>query len=254
MKGTILFDSKEHAGTITIKNPEKLNCFDLSMINELDKLLDKIKKSDLKVIIIKGSGKSFCAGGDISWEKQVGSLSLQKAKEQMNFVQSVFSKIENLPQAVIAVINGHAVGGGNELAMACDMRIALPSAKFIHPETSLGTVAPLGGTKRLPRLIGLGKAKYMLFTGRVIDSKTALEWGLVDFLVAEDKIDSFLGDLVSEIAKKPVKALELTKKSVNSDYLKDLQDDFEAESYIKCSRTKENSEILKGFLRKKKIN
>jgi len=142
--------------------------------------------------------------------------------------------------------------GGNELAMACDIRIALPSAKIIHPETSLGTVAPLGGTKRLPRLIGLGRTKYMLFTGSAIDSKTALEWGLVDFLVSENNIDSFLKSIVSKILSKPKKALELTKKSVNENYIKDLTDDFEADSYVKCSKSNENKKILNKILNKNK--
>jgi len=149
-------------------------------------------------------------------------------------------------------INGYAIGGGNELAMACDIRVGSQNAKFMHPETSLGTVAPLGGTKRLPRLIGLGRAKYMLFTGDTVDSKTALEWGLIDFLVPKDKIDSFVQGLATNIIEKPAKALELTKKSVNENYIGDLRDDFEVESYVKCSRTKENKDILENLLRKKK--
>jgi|TARA_B100001964_G_scaffold225932_1_gene274262 enoyl-CoA hydratase len=250
----ITFNANGKTGTIFLNNPEKLNSFDFEMIKELDRILERIKSSNLNVVVIKGKGKAFCSGGNISWEQEVGDMDINEAKKQLKSVQNIFSKIETMPQIFIAVINGIAVGGGNELAMACDMRIALPNAKFIHPETSLGTVAPLGGTKRLPRLIGFGKAKYMLFTGATIDSKTALEWGLVDFLVSENKIDSFLNDLTSGIAKKPAKALELTKKSVNKDYLKDLQDDFEVQSYVKCSRTKENKEILKKFLKDKKIN
>ena len=159
--------------------------------------------------------------------------------------------MESLPQVFIAIINGYAIGGGNELAMACDIRIALPNAKFLHPEASLGTVAPLGGTKRLPRLIGPGRAKYLLFTGETIGSNTALEWGLVDFLVSVKNLDSFLNSILSKIIKNPKKALELTKKSVNENYLMDLTDNFEAESYIKCSRSKENKKLLEDFLKKR---
>ena len=168
MVSKIIFQSKGSIGTIILNNPKKLNAFDFGMIKELDNILEKIKKSKLKAVIIKGSGKSFCVGGDIYWEKHICELSVKEAKKEITFVQNVFSRIETLPQVFIAVINGHAVGGGNELAMACDIRIALPTAKFIHPETMLGTVAPLGGTKRLPRLIGLGRAKYMILGRKLL--------------------------------------------------------------------------------------
>jgi len=179
-------------------------------------------------------------------------LDFNKAKKQLKFVQNVFSKIEVMPQVFIAVINGIAVGGGNELAMACDIRIGTNKAKFIHPEVSLGTVAPLGGTKRLPRLIGIGRAKYMLFSGDTIESKTALEWNLIDFLIPDNQIESFLKNISSKIAHHPRKALELTKKSVNEKYIMDLKDEFELESYIKCSRSEENKDILEKFLEERK--
>ena len=252
MNNKIIFHTKGSIGTILLNNPKKLNAFDYEMIKELDNALEKIKKGNLKAIIVKGAGSSFCSGGDILWEKEVSNLNAKKAKEQMRFLQNVFSKIENLPQIFIAILHGYIVGGGNELAMACDIRVALPSARFIHPETSLGTVAPLGATKRLPRLIGLGKAKYMLFTGDTIDSKTAFEWHLVDFIISKKRINSFLNSLLSKIIKNPAKALALTKKSVNENYLDDLNDDFELNSYIKCSRSEENKEILNRFLRKNK--
>ncbi|MBU90313.1 crotonase [Candidatus Woesearchaeota archaeon] len=252
MTGKIIFQSKGNVGTIILNNPGKLNALDFEMINELNAVLEKIKKSELKVVVLKGAGKSFCAGGDIKWEKEIGTLDVKETKKKMKFLQDVFSKIEILPQVFIAVINGYAVGGGNELAMACDIRIATPQAKFIHPETSLGTVAPLGGTKRLPRLIGLGRAKYMLLTGDIIDSKTALDWGLVDFAVSEKQIDSFLNSILSKLTSHPKKALALTKESVNKEYLADLKDEFEVDCYVKCSRSKENREILKRFIEKRK--
>ena len=252
MSGKIIFDVKGKTGTILLNNPKKLNAFDHEMIKELGNILEKIEKSSLKAIVIKGSGASFCSGGDIQWEKDVGIMDIKNAKKQMRFMQNIFSWIEKLPQASIAVLHGYVVGAGNELAMTCDIRVALPSARFIHPETSLGTVAPLGATKRLPRLIGLGRAKYMLFTGNHVDSKTALEWGLVDFLVSEKKINSFLNSLLSSITKNPAKALALTKKSVNENYLSDLNDNFELNSYVKCSRSKENREILDRFIRNRK--
>ncbi len=251
MKNKIKFESKGSVGTIILNNPKKLNALDYEMIEELNKVLKRIGAGSLKAVVVKGSNNSFCSGGDIKWEKSMGEIPVKEAKKQLKFLQNTFSMIENLPQVFIAVIDGYAVGGGNELAMACDIRIALPSAKFVHPETSLGTVAPLGATKRLPKLIGLGRAKYMLLTSSTIDSKTALDWGLVDFLVQENKINSFLNSLLSKITKNPAKALGLTKKSINKNYLDDLNDDFELDSYVECSRTEENKKILDKFLRKK---
>src|SRR3989338_1208383 len=249
MDSRIIFKTEDRVGKLIFNNPSKLNSFDFEMIQELNKILDRIKNSSLKAVVITGTGHSFCTGGDISWELEAGKIPKAEAKKQINFVQKTFSKIESLPQIIIALINGYAIGGGNELAMACDIRIALESAKFVHPETSLGTVAPLGATKRLPRLIGLGRAKYMLVTGKTIDSNKALEWGLVDFVVPEKKANSFINSLLADITKKPGKALELTKKSVNRSYLKDLVDNFEVESYLECSRSKENKKILEEFLK-----
>jgi len=250
----IIFESSGNRGTIYLNNPDKLNAFDAGMVNELDVALEKIKKSKIKVVILKGKGTSFCSGGNLFWEKQIGNLHRDKTKAQMGLVQEVFSKIESIPQIFISVIQGYAAGGGNELAMACDMRIGVETAKFSHPENSLGTIAPIGGTKRLPRLIGLGRAKYMLFTGNVIDSKTALEWGLIDFLVPEKQIESFLNSLVNKIINVPHKALELTKKSFNRDYLNDLNDESDLDAYVECSRSKENKERLDKFLNRKKSN
>ncbi|MBS3128666.1 enoyl-CoA hydratase/isomerase family protein [Candidatus Woesearchaeota archaeon] len=251
MSTKIIFKKEKNIGRIILNNPEKLNAFNFSMIKELYQILEKIQKSQLKAVVVTGAGKAFCAGGDISWESDIGRMRASEAKEQIKYVQKVFSKIEQLPQAVIALINGAAVGGGNELAMACDIRVALPEAKFIHPENSLGTIAPLGGTKRLPRLVGLGRAKYMLFTGEAIDSKKALEWGLVDFLVPNEKISDFMESMLSRIERNPIKAIGMTKKSVNSHYFKDLTDKFEADSYVMLSRSQENKQILENFLRKK---
>lgn len=251
MNKKILYREEGPVGHIILNNPAKLNSFDLVAIKELDSILGRIRKSKVKAVIITGQGKAFSSGGDIAWERDLCSMPRKEAMRQILFVQKVFSKIEGMPQAFIALIDGYAVGGGNELAMACDIRIATEFARFVHPEASLGTVAPLGATKRLPRLIGMGRAKYLLFTGEKIDGVTALKWGLVDFLVPRKKLSRFTGSLLQKIAKNPANALSLTKKSVNTPYRKDLVDRFEASSYLKCSASKENREMLDRFLRKK---
>jgi len=247
----IIFECDEKVGTIYLNNPQKLNAFDIQLIKELDKVLEKIKKSNLKVILVRGKGSSFCSGGDILWERELGNLSKKNTKAQMQYVQKVFSKIESSPQIFIAIIHGYAVGGGNELSMACDIRVALTSAKFSHPEASLGTVAPLGGTKRLPRLIGLGRSKYMLFTGAIINSKTACNWNLVDFVVSEKEIKSFLNSMIIKLVNIPNNVIKLTKKSVNKSYVSDLNDEKEVDAYVECSKSKENKERLDKFLKNK---
>ena len=251
MDKKILYREEGFVGYVTLNNPKKLNSFDFQSIKELDGVLDRIGRSRIKAVVITGEGRAFSSGGDIAWEKELGDIPKAEAMRQISFIQKAFSKIEGLPQIFIALIDGYAVGGGSEMAMACDIRVATENAKFLHPEVSLGTVAPLGATKRLPRLIGLGKAKYMLLTGEIIDSATALKWGLVDFLVPRKKIGGFMDSLLQKITRNPMQPIALTKKSVNSSYRKDMVDKFEADSYIKCSASKENREMLDRFLRKK---
>ncbi|MBI2651178.1 enoyl-CoA hydratase/isomerase family protein [Candidatus Woesearchaeota archaeon] len=252
MSSKILFQGKGNIATITLNNPAKLNALDKDMIKELDDTLEKIRKSNIRVVIIKGAGTSFCSGGDILWERKLCDINAEIAKKEMKFLQDVFAKIEELPQIFIAFMHGHVAGGGNELAMACDIRVAVDTVKISQPENTLGTVPAVGGTKRLARLIGIGKAKYMLFTGNIIDGKTALQWGLTDFLVFEKQVKTFLDSLASSIAEKPKKALELTKKSISENCHSELKDEFELNSYIECSRSKENKAMFDKFLNRKK--
>jgi len=248
MEKRVLLEKEGESASLFLNIPKKLNAFDRDVIQELNDVLDEIEQSDLKLVFIRGKGDSFCTGGDIRWEKKLTDLPIEETKKEMGYVQTVFSRIESMPQVFVAIIQGYAVGGGVELAMACDIRIALPSAKFLHSETKLGTVAPLGGTRRLSRLIGLGRAKYLLYTGEIIDAEKALEWGLVDFLVTDVK--PFMESLITNITSKSVKSLSLTKQSVNRGYTEDLHDAFELESYAACSRTKEMKEAIEQFLKK----
>ncbi|MBU0615054.1 MAG: enoyl-CoA hydratase/isomerase family protein [Nanoarchaeota archaeon] len=240
------FEDNEGIGVLTLNRPDKLNSFNTGYLAELDSFLDTVS---CRVLVITGAGRAFCAGGDIQWEKEIGELSAKETKLVMGDLQKLLLRLENLPIPVIAAVNGHAVGGGSELAMACDIRIASKSAKFIHPETNLGVVAPLGGTQRLPRLVGLGRAKLMLYTGMVVDADQAFEWGLVD-MVADDCVALAL-NIAKQIVDKPAKALELTKKVINKNYSQDLVDKDELDYYVHCSKTDENKNRLNAFLSKK---
>ena len=235
---------------ITLNRPEKLNSFDTDCIASLEKVIAELSESDARVVIITGKGRAFCAGGDIAWEQTLGEMDASETEKVMSGLQKLFCSIEGLKQPVIAAVNGHAVGGGAELAMACDIRIANDSAVFIQPETSLGVVAPLGATQRLPRLVGLGRAKLMLYSGNPIDGKTAHAWGLVDLLV-EDVMQSAL-ELAATIAEKPAAAVSATKQLVNKHYLDDLQDADELREYVTSAHSEENKKRLQAFLDRKK--
>jgi enoyl-CoA hydratase len=236
-------------GTLTLNRPQKLNAFNAEVLLELEALINKISKTkELRAIIITGAGRAFCTGGDLLWEKEIGEMQSKDTKKVILNLKNLFLKIEQLQQPIIAAINGYAVGGGVELAMACDIRIASKSAKFIHPETHLGVVAPLGGTQRLPRLIGIGKAKLMLYTGMEIDASTAYEWGLVDLIAEDTALMTKAVEIAQQITTKPQKPIELTKKAINKNYHKDLIDEDELDYYVACSKTNENKERLNNFI------
>lgn len=250
----VKFKKKNGIGLITLSRPDKLNSFNPELISELEKIIDRLDTDPvIRVVVITGAGKAFSTGGDIFWEMKIGNMPTEKTKEAINYVKKVFGKIEKMQKPVIAAINGYAVGGGIELAMACDIRVASKSAKFVHPETYLGLVAPLGGTQRLPRLIGLGRAKYMLFTGNEIDAEKALAWGLVDEVVEDEKLIEYVFQIANRIKKNCPLALKLTKIAVNKNYNQDFADEFETDCYALCSKSAENKKRLRAFLRKKRL-
>jgi enoyl-CoA hydratase len=245
----IEFGIDNEIGTLTLNRPHKLNAFNAEVLMELEALINKVSKTkELRAIIITGAGRAFCTGGDLLWEKEIGEMQSKDTKKVILNLKKLFLKIEQLPQPTIAAINGYAVGGGVELAMACDIRIATKSTIFSHPETHLGVVAPLGGTQRLPRLIGIGKAKLMLYTGMEIDATTAYEWGLVDLIAEDTALMTKAMEIAQQITTKPQKPIELTKKAINKNYHKDLIDKDELNYYVACSKTPENRRRLNSFI------
>ncbi|HII16810.1 TPA: enoyl-CoA hydratase/isomerase family protein [Candidatus Woesearchaeota archaeon] len=246
----VLFASDRAVGTITLNRPQKLNALSYCMAQELLRILAKAKKSRLKAIVVRGAGTSFCAGGDVAWEQSLATMPRKEATAQMLQFKRIVSEIEQIPQVVIAVIHGHAVGGGCELAMACDIRVALLSAQFRFPEVALGVVPPLGASARLSRLIGPGRAKYLLFSGEALDCATALSWGLVDFRFSAKKAEAFVSSFCSKVSGYSPKALALAKKLVNKGMLSDLQDKTELDAYFSCCGDEYNATALENFLRK----
>jgi enoyl-CoA hydratase len=214
MYTTLLAHVEGNVLTITINRPEKLNALNTTVIDELSDAIDTIYNSEeIKAAIITGSGpKSFVAGADISeflrLDAEGGRALAQKGQDR------VFSKIENCPKPIIAAVNGFALGGGCELAMACHFRLASENAKFGQPEVNLGLIPGYGGTQRLTQLIGKGKAMELMMTGAIINASTALSLGLVNEVYPPEELLNKTNDLLKIILSKAplaiAKLIELT--------------------------------------------
>lgn len=210
---TIKYEVKEHIAKITMNRPKALNALNSEVLDELDKCLDEIKaNNDLRVLIITGEGRSFIAGADIKEMSELGGL---EAKAFGNKGLSVFRKIETLPIPVIAAVNGFALGGGCELAMSCDIRIASNKALFGQPEVGLGLIPGFGGTQRLQRLVGQGWAKYLIYSAENIKADKALEIGLVQDVVEVEELEERVNTLAEAIASKAPIAEKLAKEAIN---------------------------------------
>lgn len=210
---TIKYEVNGHIAKITMNRPKALNALNSEVLDELDKCLDEIKaNNDLRVLIITGEGRSFIAGADIKEMSDLGGL---EAKAFGNKGLSVFRKIETLPIPVIAAVNGFALGGGCELAMSCDIRIASNKALFGQPEVGLGLIPGFGGTQRLQRLVGQGWAKYLIYSAENIKADKALEIGLVQDVVEVEELEERVNTLAETIAKQAPIAEKLAKEAIN---------------------------------------
>jgi len=202
------------SATLTITRPEQLNALNLATIDELDKALDELgAKKNLRALIVTGSGtKAFVAGADV---KELETLDREGAYKLSLNGNRVFSKLSALPFPVIAAVNGFALGGGLELALACDIRLAAENASFALPEVTLGICPGWGGTQRLVRLIGQGYASELMFSAKRIDAAKALEIGLVNALHPGENLMEAAMDLMSKIGRNAPIAVRAAKKAMN---------------------------------------
>lgn len=248
---TFKVEREQNYCLITIDRPESLNALNSTFFHELDTFLFDLEKwNDIRVLIITGTGKAFVAGADIAEMVNKDSVAAM-AFSQLG--QKVFSRLESLDQIVIAAINGFALGGGLELAMACDFRIASTNAKFGQPEVNLGLIPGYAGTQRLPRLAGLANALFMLTTGEMITSEEALRMGLVQKTVDPENLMTETLRLVGLIATKGPKAVKLVKNVVRKGYAMDFESasQLESESFGSLFGN-EGLEGMKAFLEKRK--
>lgn len=249
----IQFTIDNHIITVTINRPKALNALNPETIDELGQCVDMIEKNtDIKVVVITGGGeKSFVAGADIV------AMSTMNPVEGRTFgiiAQNVFTRIENLPQPVIAAVNGYALGGGCELACACDFRYAADTAKFGQPEVGLGVTPGFGGTQRLPRVIGRGYGKELIYTGKMIDAQEAYRIGLVNKVVPKEHLMEEVMKTANVIASKGTVAVNLSKaainRGINCDVITGIA--YEAEVFGLCFATEDQKEGMQAFVEKRK--
>ena len=235
---------------LKISAPKSLNALNSTILKELDSCIDNIDAST-RVLIITGDGeKSFVAGADIS---EMAHLNEQQGYEFGKLGAAVFRKIETLSIPVIAAVNGFALGGGCELAMACDIRIASVKAKFGQPEVGLGIIPGFSGTYRLPKLIGQGYAKEMIYTGKVIRADEALRIGLVNAVYEPEQLMPAAMEMAGKMLANAPVAIGLAKQSINENYDLDAPAALELESKLfgKCFATADQKEGMDAFLNKR---
>jgi enoyl-CoA hydratase len=253
MYNTLIYEKKDNIGVLTVNRPDKLNALSNELTEELQHLLDEIEKDvDLRVVVITGAGdKAFVAGADINELVERDAL---KGRDVSRFRQALFARIENLPVPVIAAVNGYALGGGLELALACNIRIASEKAQFGAPEVKLGIIPGDGGTQRLPRLVGLGRAMELVLTGDFIDAQEAHRIGLVNRVVSPDELMESAMTLAKKIASRPPLAVKYAKEAVNRSQEGDTASGYALESYLHAlaCTTEDKKEGVTAFLEKRK--
>lgn len=250
----ITFEQNGFVGTITINRPKALNALNGQVLYELDQLLDQIAPLELRCLVLAGAGeKAFAAGADIS---EMKDKSKAQAREYCLTGNAVFRKLEIQPVPVIAAVNGYALGGGCELMMAADIRIASDKSVFGQPEAGLGITAGFGGTQRLSRLVGLGKAKELLFTAKRITTADALAIGLVNAVYPPDLLMDKVYEMAETIAYNAPIAVRAAKQAVNEGIQTDLDSAIliEADCFSRCFETLDQREAMSAFVEKRKFS
>ena len=247
---TLLTSIENNILTITINRPDKLNALNKQVFDDLITVFEEVNKNDeIKSVIITGAGqKGFVAGADIS---ELVSLSVDEAKNLAKKGQDVFFKIENCAKPVVAAVNGFALGGGCELAMACHFRIASENAKFGQPEVNLGLIPGYGGTQRLVQLIGKGRAIEILISGNMIDANTALQFGLVNYVVPQEELLEKVKSILTLINTKAPLAVAKCIEAANAVYSKDGYE-IELTGFGNCFATDDMKEGTGAFIEKRK--
>lgn len=247
---TIKYETKDGIVLITVNRPQALNALNPQVLDELYKAFEQFDADEsADVAILTGEGRAFVAGADIVAMSTMSTLEGRnlgiKGHKLMNYM-------ENIEKPIIAAVNGFALGGGCELAMACDIRVASSKAKFGQPEVGLGIIPGFGGTQRLPRLVGRGMAKYLIFTADTIDAQEALRIGLVEKVVEPDALMDEVCSIAKKISAKAQLAIGLAKSAINDGYNLDMKiaSKIEIESFGQLFSTEDQKEGMSAFLNK----
>lgn len=255
MYNTILYQKEEGIGLVTLNRPAALNALNSEVFSELAQVFDEIgRDNDVKAVIMTGAGgRAFAAGADIAEMVKYGSV---EARGFVMLGKKACDKIYRLDKPVIAAISGFALGGGLEVAMCCDFRIASDNSRFGQPEINLAIIPGAGGTQRLPRLVGATRAKELVFTGDMIDAKTALDWGLVNRVVPADKVMEEARNFAKKLMSKSSIALTLAKNAVNDGTQMDLDNGllYEIQCFAQAFATEDHKEGIEAFLQKRKAS
>ena len=249
---TLLLDRQGRVAIITINRPDKRNALNIKTREEGAALLDELRKDDsVGVVVFTGAGdKAFIAGADIA--EFAGRTSITQRDVMMS--RSLFTAIDSFPKPIIAMVNGYCLGGGCELALACDIRIASETASFGQPEINLGIIPGGGGTQRLTHLVGEGKSMELILTGEIIDARTAFAIGLVNHVVPADQLRTKTLELAGRIADKSPIALQLAKEAVKLASRSNLDEGLrrEVDLFALCFSTEDKDEGVSAFLEKRK--
>jgi enoyl-CoA hydratase len=252
---TILYEKEDRIGTITLNRPKAMNALNSDVLQDLNDVIDKIAADDdVKVVIITGGNENFFAAGADIKELEFLATPVDAHRFCMK-VQEVLSKLENLEKPVIAAISGYALGGGCEMIMACDIRIAAENAVFGQPEIKIGVIPGGGGTQRLPRIVGLSKAKELLYTADQMTASEAFRVGLVSKVVPVEALMEETTKMAKKIARQPGIALKTTKRVLNNGMnVSNIRSalEYESQGFEILFSTEDQKEGMKAFIEKRK--
>lgn len=250
----IKFQQDGHVGIVTINRPEALNALSTELMSEIGEMFAMLDKNDdVYVIVVTGEGRAFVAGADIA---EMSGYGVVEGKKYGVLGNDTFTSIENMTKPIIAAINGFALGGGCELAMCCDIRIASEKAKFGQPEVGLGITPGFGGTQRLPRIVGVGKAMELILTARVINATEAEKIGLVSLVVPPEELMPMAINLAKAIADNAQVAVQQSKKCIRKGMQTDINTGtaYESEAFGLCFGTEDQKDAMKAFVNKEKLS
>lgn len=249
----LIYEKEADIARITLNTPNSLNALGLEMVDELADVIDKVQKDgSVKVVILKGNGKSFSAGGDVKLMEQ--GLSVNEARKWVDDIGKIILAIATMEKLVIASVYGLAYGAGCNLALACDFVVASEDTKFCEVFSRIGLIPDAGGTYILPRLIGVARAKELIFTAKEVTAQEAKEIGMIQYVTAKEKLVETTEELAKKLAKDYTQATWIAKKLLFIGYSKDFAIAMENEAALQalCMETEEHKMKIKEFFEKKK--